>query len=67
MNLKELYWRRFAGRQENRQKIWARLCQDFFQRFIRESDRVLDVGAGYCEFINNIIPVSAVFPGLISS
>jgi ubiquinone/menaquinone biosynthesis C-methylase UbiE len=35
-------------------QIWQVLCKDFFQRYIKPSDVVLDVGAGYCEFINNI-------------
>src|SRR5881397_2566201 len=26
----------------------------FFSRWVRATDAVLDVGAGYCEFINNI-------------
>jgi SAM-dependent methyltransferase len=31
------------------------LCHYFFQRYIRDGDTVLDVGAGYCEFINHIV------------
>jgi SAM-dependent methyltransferase len=30
------------------------LCADFFQRFVRDTDTVVDIGAGFCEFINNI-------------
>jgi SAM-dependent methyltransferase len=30
------------------------LCADFFQRFVAPTDAVVDIGAGYCEFVNNI-------------
>jgi len=39
---------------EARNRLWNVLCTDFFQQFIRPEDAVLDMGAGYCEFINNI-------------
>ena len=53
--LKELYAHRF-GPKERAQKeaLWKVLCQSFFQRYVSESDVVVDLGAGYCEFINNI-------------
>lgn len=52
---KELYARRF-GPKERAQKnaLWKVLCQSFLQRYVSESDVVVDLGAGYCEFINNI-------------
>lgn len=37
-----------------REEIWKVLCK-YFQRFIPPDSRVLDFGAGYCYFINNII------------
>lgn len=36
-----------------REEIWKVLCK-YFQRFIPLDSRVLDFGAGYCYFINNI-------------
>lgn len=53
--LPSLYQTRFSER-EQRQKaeIWRVLCRHFFQRYVRDTDAVLDLGAGYCEFINNI-------------
>jgi len=39
---------------EQKNKIWEVLCSHFFQKFIPEEAHVLDIGAGYCEFINNI-------------
>ncbi len=37
----------------DRNRIWKVLCE-YLQKFIPEGLRVLDVGAGYCYFINNI-------------
>jgi SAM-dependent methyltransferase len=34
--------------------MWEVLCSEFFQRWVREKDTVLDLGAGTCEFINAI-------------
>ena len=31
------------------------LCPNFFQKFVPLDAAVLDIGAGYCEFINNIL------------
>lgn len=53
-DLKEMYRRRFGDDIEFRAKLWAVLCNNFFQKYVPENSVVLDVGAGYCEFINNI-------------
>jgi SAM-dependent methyltransferase len=34
--------------------VWKTLCTYFFQRYVRQSDVVLDLAAGHGEFINNI-------------
>jgi SAM-dependent methyltransferase len=34
--------------------FWRILCDDFFQRYVRPTDTVVDLGAGSCEFINAI-------------
>jgi SAM-dependent methyltransferase len=34
--------------------MWRILCSRFFQRYVPRESTVLEVGAGYCEFINNI-------------
>jgi ubiquinone/menaquinone biosynthesis C-methylase UbiE len=54
-NLEALYRERFDER-DLRQKnnVWKIICEDFLQNFIESSDTVLDMGAGTCEFINNI-------------
>jgi ubiquinone/menaquinone biosynthesis C-methylase UbiE len=54
-DLTALYRHRFSGEAEQRQGIWAVLCQDFFQRWVAPGATVLDVAAGHCEFINNIV------------
>lgn len=55
VGLSELYHRRFSNDdQRKKARIWKVLCSDFFQRYVKLTDTVLDVGAGYCEFINTI-------------
>lgn len=53
-DLEVIYERRFAGSEEQRQRVWRVLTAHFFQRWVQPTDVVLDLGAGYCEFINNI-------------
>src|ERR1700676_678382 len=53
-DLQQIYSRRFQGNLDYRNRVWQILTADFFSRWIRPSDRVLDLGCGYCEFINNI-------------
>src|ERR1700752_2575571 len=52
--LHEIYARRFAGRRQRRSEVWETLNQFFFQQWINSQDTVLDLGAGYCEFINSV-------------
>jgi predicted SAM-dependent methyltransferase len=53
--LDKIYRRRFNELEcEQKNKIWEVLCPDFFQKFVPLDAAVLDIGAGYCEFINNI-------------
>lgn len=50
-----LYQTRFSEQEQIRKReIWRVLCRSFFQQYIRDNDVVLDLGAGYCEFINHI-------------
>lgn len=49
-----LYRLRFNKELKKRNEIWKILCKDFFQKYIKSTDTVCDLGAGYCEFINNI-------------
>jgi SAM-dependent methyltransferase len=53
--LSRLYVERFGAEEiAAKERVWAVLCSSFFSRFVRPTDTVLDVAAGYCEFINHI-------------
>ena len=54
MDVRNIYHRRFTPDLAFRKKMWEVLCRDFFQRFVKPDSTVLEIGAGYCEFINNI-------------
>lgn len=52
--LKDLYQDRFALNEAYRNKVWRVICRLFFSRYISKTDRILDLGAGWGEFITNI-------------
>ncbi len=53
--LSHLYRERFADQDQMfKERAWDILCRRALQRYVRESDTVLDLGAGRCEFINAI-------------
>ncbi len=50
-----LYDARFSpAEREAKDALWRVLCADFFQRWVPEDGVVLDLGAGFCEFVNHI-------------
>lgn len=50
-----IYRARFSPLELNeKRKLWSVLCSSFLQRFVPSDGTVVDVGAGSCEFINNI-------------
>ncbi len=54
-SLARLYQVRFSAVDVARKRrVWAILCEEFFSRFVNPADRVLEIAAGYCEFINLI-------------
>ena len=54
-NLDLLYQGRFSEKEvKDKSRIWEVLCKHFFQVYVSPNDTVLDLGAGYCDFINNI-------------
>ena len=54
-SLRSVYSHRFSERElQNKQTLWKTLCNSVFQRYVPEDGTVLDLGAGYCEFVNNI-------------
>jgi SAM-dependent methyltransferase len=52
-DLERIYQSRFSGQSEYRQKVWGVLCR-FFSQWVPASASVLDLGCGYCEFINTV-------------
>ena len=52
--LQKEYRERFATLEAYRNSVWSVLCDDYFSRFIDPGFNVLDLGAGWGEFINNI-------------
>lgn len=55
VELREIYSNRFDGMLAYRMKVWKVLCGTFFNRFVHRDAMVLDIGAGYGEFINNVV------------
>ena len=54
--LRRLYANRFSPAEGTaREAVWRVLCTEFFQRWIDPGSTVLEIGSGYCEFINNIL------------
>jgi SAM-dependent methyltransferase len=53
--LKKLYANRFDSRQmQAKVVLWKVLIDDFLQQYVPSQSSVLDIGGGYCEFINQI-------------
>jgi SAM-dependent methyltransferase len=52
--LQTSYDHRFLPDLQFRQQMWRVLCARVFQRYVSPEATVLDLGAGYCEFINAI-------------
>lgn len=52
--LEEQYRLRFEANQRYREDVWRILCTQFFSRYVEPDATILDVGAGWGEFINNI-------------
>lgn len=52
--LRSIYVQRFGDRRADRVRLWKTLVDSYFQRYIGPDDTVLDLAAGYCEFINAI-------------
>ncbi|MEG4850211.1 methyltransferase domain-containing protein [Microcoleus sp. B5-D4] len=53
--LKKLYANRFDSRQlQAKVALWKVLIDEFLQYYVPPESAVLDIGGGYCEFINQI-------------
>ncbi len=54
-DIKKIYEKRFSSYERiQRNELWEILTRDFLQKFVKKTDIVIDLGAGQCEFINNI-------------
>jgi SAM-dependent methyltransferase len=52
--LDRLYRNRFpASERASKARLWKELCDSFFNRYVPSDGTVLDLGAGYCDFINH--------------
>ena len=57
----QLYRHRFpVGVLTRRTEVWSVLCRSWFAKYIPPSAKVVEVAAGYCEFINNVMAVERV-------
>jgi SAM-dependent methyltransferase len=54
VDVQSVYRRRFGETLAFRRRMWQVLCREFFQRHVPRDATVVEVGAGYCEFINHI-------------
>lgn len=53
--LDRLYAARFHDdERESKARLWRVLCKEFFAPYVPRDAFVIDLGAGYCDFINNI-------------
>jgi ubiquinone/menaquinone biosynthesis C-methylase UbiE len=55
LNIDRLYRARFSDTDMSaKERIWQVLCTDFFQRYIKKTDTLLEIACGYGEFIRHI-------------
>jgi SAM-dependent methyltransferase len=55
MDLQKIYAARFLEEElPLKNKIWQVICSEFLSQFVPKTGTVVDIGAGYCEFINHI-------------
>jgi len=52
--LQRWYQMRFHQHTDYRNSVWDILCRKFFSKYIGNCETILDLGAGWGEFINNI-------------
>jgi SAM-dependent methyltransferase len=54
-DLERLYANRFSTEERRaKSRLWETLVDAFFSRYVPSDGTVLDLGAGYCDFINNV-------------
>jgi len=52
--LRQLYQARFSSGEEYRKQVWRIICKIFFSRYVPRTATILDLGAGWGEFITSI-------------
>lgn len=53
--LDRLYAARFHdAERKSKARLWRVICEAFFSRYVPQRGCVLDLGAGYCDFVNNV-------------
>ncbi|MCX5641805.1 MAG: class I SAM-dependent methyltransferase [Candidatus Omnitrophica bacterium] len=56
MDTRETYRMRFTETdKKKKEQMWQVLVRHYLQQYVKKDFVVLDLGAGYCEFINNIV------------
>jgi SAM-dependent methyltransferase len=50
--LAQIYEKRFSGHENYRNRVWKILVDEYFSKWIKSTDHILDLGCGYGEFIN---------------
>ena len=53
-NLSQIYEKRFSGMENYRKAVWKKLIDEFFIKWIPKDGKILDIGCGYGEFINQV-------------
>ena len=53
-DLQRIYGARFCSNLGYRKEVWQVLVSNWFSRYVRPDDAVLDLGSGYGEFINTV-------------
>ena len=53
-NLTQIYVKRFSGHEKYRNRVWKVLVKEYFSKWIKSTDHILDLGCGYGEFINHV-------------
>ena len=53
IQLQQVYRQRFAGKTGYRTRVW-KILTSYFSKWVPREGSVLDLGAGYCEFINSV-------------
>lgn len=56
----KLYSQRFTALENYRDNVWKIICSEFLFQYVPAGSTVLDIGAGWGEFINNVIATNKI-------